>query len=46
MKRITEIAITLAAVLGGSYAGPASAAGPSSAADVRVEMCQELSKYI
>lgn len=38
MKRITAIAITMAAVLGCSYAGSASAA------DVRVEMCQELAE--
>lgn len=38
MKRITAIAITLAAVLGCSYSGSVSAA------DVRVKMCQELAE--
>lgn len=37
MKRITAIAITLAAVLGCSYAGSAAAVTP-------VEMCQELAE--
>lgn len=37
MKRITAIAITLAAVLGCSYAGPAAAV-------TEVEMCQELAE--
>lgn len=37
MKRITAIAITLAAVLGCSYVGSAAAVTP-------VEMCQELAE--